>query len=147
MTRLGKAASKAFGLVALKIPWIGLGRIIGSKPWMVGRTWVPFWINPRNGSTTAGSANTWGVKPLMAGMAYPFFGASAFESTGDSIISSIMTKVEGAGGILHKCSFKYLPQSFLDPTIIALWVVPTWVFGGHRLTAMQLLLCMNFQCI
>ena len=38
MTGLGKAASKAFGLGALEIPWIGFGRTKGSKPRIVGTT-------------------------------------------------------------------------------------------------------------
>ena len=92
---------------------------------------------------TAGSAKTKGVKPSTVGMACPFFGAGAFESTGDSVISSIMIKVEGAEGILHKRSCKYSPQSFLDPVDIALWLVPAWLFEGHRLAAMQSPLCMD----
>ena len=48
----------------------------------------------------------------MAGMVYPFFGAGTLESTGDSIISSIMTKVKGTGililrGTLQRRSYKY----------------------------------------
>ena len=92
---------------------------------------------------TAGSAKTKGVKPSTVGMACPFFGADAFESTGDSIISSIMIKVEGVEGILHKRSCKYSSQSFLDPIDIALWLVPAWLFGGHRLAAMQSPLCID----
>ena len=84
---------------------------------------------------TAGSAKTKGVKPLTIGMACPFFGAGTSESTGDFVISSIMIKVEGAKGILHKHSCKYSSQSFLDPIDIALWLVPAWLFGGHRLAA------------
>ena len=49
---------------------------------------------------TAGIAKTKGVKPSTVGMACPFFGAGTSESTGDSVISSIMIKVEGAEGIL-----------------------------------------------
>ena len=48
---------------------------------------VPFWINPRDGSVTAGSAKTKRVKPSRVGMACPFFGVSASESTSDSVIS------------------------------------------------------------
>ena len=84
---------------------------------------------------TAGSAKTKRVKPLTIGMACPFFGAGTSESTGDFVISSIMIKVEGAEGILHKHSCKYSSQCFLDPIDIALWLVPTWLFGGHRLAA------------
>ena len=84
---------------------------------------------------TAGIAKTKGVKPSTVGMACPFFGAGTSESTGDFVISSIMIKVEGAEGILHKHSCKYSSQSFLDPIDIALWLVPTWLFGGHRLAA------------
>ena len=47
---------------------------------------------------TASSTKTRVVKPSMAGMACPFFGASALESTGDSIISLITTEVGEAGG-------------------------------------------------
>ena len=76
----------------------------------------------------------------MASMACPFFEAGALESIGDSVISSITMEVEGAGGTLHKRSHKYLSQSFLNPIVIVLWLVPAWVFRGHRLAAMQSLL-------
>ena len=95
MTGLGRVASKAFRPGALEIPWIGFGRIGGSKSRMVGTTQVPFQINPGKGSITTGNAKTRGVKPSMVGMAYPFFGAGTSESTGDYVISSIMTEVEG----------------------------------------------------
>ena len=72
---------------------------------------------------TASSAKTKGVKLSTVSMACPFFGANAFESIGDSVISSIMIKVEGVEGILHKRSCKYSSQSFLDPIDIALWLV------------------------
>ena len=71
----------------------------------------------------AGSAKTREVKPSMVGMASTFFGANAFEPTGDSVISSIMIEVKGAEGILHKHSCKYSSQSFLDLIDIALWLV------------------------
>ena len=74
---------------------------------MVRMKKVPFWINPGYGFVTTSNAKTRGVKPLMAGMVCPFSGAGTLESTGDSIISSIMTEVGGAGGILHKLSCKY----------------------------------------
>ena len=139
-TGLGRIASKAFGPRALKIPWIYLGRIRGSKPGMGGTTWVPFWIYLGDGSAIVGSAKIKGAKPSTVGMVYPFFGAGAPESIDDSVISSITTEVEGAGGILNKGSRKYPIQSFLDPIEIALWLVATWVFRGHRLAAMHLLL-------
>ena len=107
MTGLGRTTSKAFGLGALEIPWIELGKTEGSKPRMAGSIGVPFWINPRDGSVTTGNAKT-RVKPSMDGMACPFFVASALESTSDSVISLIMTEVKGARGILHKRSCKYL---------------------------------------
>ena len=122
MTRLGKAASKAFRLGAPKIPWIGFGRTRGSKPRMVGTKGVPFWINPRDDSTIIGNAKTKGAKPSTSGTVCPFFGAGAPESIGDSF-SSIMTKVRGAEGILHRCSRKYSSQSSLNSTNIALWLV------------------------
>ena len=74
---------------------------------MAGMTGVPFWINLRDASTIASNAKTKGVKPLMAGMACPFIGASTPESIGNSVISSITTEVSGAEGILHKRSCKY----------------------------------------
>ena len=77
----------------------------------------------------------------MASMAYPFFEASAPKSIGNFVISSITTEVEGARGTLHKRFHKYSSQTFLDLIVIVLWLVPTWVFGGHRLAAMQSLLC------
>ena len=144
MTGLGRAAFKAFGLGALEIPWIGFGRIRGSKPWVAGMMGVPFWINLGDGFATTGNAKTRGVKPSMASMACPFFGAGAPKSISDSIISLITTEVGRAGGILHKCSCKNSSQSVLDPIIIALWLVPVWVFGGHRLAAMQSLLRIIF---
>ena len=106
-------------------------------------TRVPFCINPRDGSATASSAKTRGVKPLMASMVCPFFGDGAPESTSDSIIFLIMIEVGGHGGILHKHFCKYSSQSFLDPIDIALCQILAWVTGRHRLAAMQSLLCMD----
>ena len=143
MTGLGRVASKDFGLRAIEIPWIGFGKIRGSKPRIAGTIGVPFWINPGDGSTTTGSAKTQEEKPLTAGIACPFFGASSPKSTSDSVISSIKTEVRGARGIFHKHSRKYLSQSFLDPINTALWLVLAWVFGWHRLAAMQSLLRMD----
>ena len=140
ITGLGKAAFRAIGSSAPKIPWIDLGKTRGSKPRMVGTIRIPFWKNPRDGFSTGGSAKTKGVKPSMASMACPFFEAGAPESIGDFVISSITTEVEGAGGTLHKCSHKYSSQSFLDSIVIVLWLVPAWVFRGHRLATMQSLL-------
>ena len=62
---------------------------------------------------TTGSAKTRGVKSSTIGMAYPFFGDSALESTGDSVISTIMIEVEGDKGILRKRSCKYSSNPFL----------------------------------
>ena len=107
MTRLGRVASKAFGPVAQEIPWIGFDRIRGSKPRIAWTTGVPFLVNPGDDSMTASNAKTRGVKPSMAGMAYPFFGDGISESTGDFVISLITTKAQGARGILHKRSCKY----------------------------------------
>lgn len=140
MTRLGRAASKSFGLEALEIPWIDLGRTRGSKSQMARTTRVPFQINPGDGFATAGSIEIRGVKPSMAGVACPLFGAGTLESTGDSMISLTITEVRGAGGIPDKNSCKYSSQSFLDPTNIALWLVLAWLLGEHRLAAMQLFL-------
>ena len=58
-----------------------------------------------------------------------FFEDGILESIGNFIISSIMTKVGGAGvlilgGTLQKRSCKYLSQSFFDPIEITLWLVP-----------------------
>ena len=143
MTGMGKAASKTFGLGALEIPWIELGRTKGSKPRIFGMTEVPFLINLGDGSMTTGSAKTRGVKPSMASIACPFFGTSAPKSISDFVISSIMIDVDRVKGILHKHSYKYSSQSFLDPIDIALWLVPAWVFRRYRLAAMQLLLRMD----
>ena len=131
MTRLGKAASKAFGPRAPKIPQIGLGRNRGLKPRMAGTTGVPFQTNLGDDLEIPGKDKIKGAKPSMAGMVCPFFGASNLETSGDSIISLIMTKVGEAsililGGTLQRHSRKYSSQSFLDPTIIALWLVPAW---------------------
>ena len=143
MIGLGRVTSKAFRPGALDFPWIGFGKIRGSKPRMAGTIGVPFLVNPGDDSMTASNAKTRGVKTSMAGMACPFFGSGASESTSDFVISSIMTEVEGARGILHKRSYKYSSQSFLDPINIALWLVPAWLFGGHRLAAMQSPLCID----
>ena len=97
MTGLGKVASKAFGPGIPEILEIDLGKTKGSKPRMAGTIGVPFWINPRDGSTIVGKAKTKGVKPSMVGMACPFFGAGALESTSDSMISLITTEVGGVG--------------------------------------------------
>ena len=48
----------------------------------------------------------------MAGVVCPFFGAGTLKSTGDSIISSITTKVKGTGILilketLQRHSYKY----------------------------------------
>ena len=87
---------------------------------MAGTTGLPFWINLEDGFAIAGSAKTKGVKPSMASMACPFFRAGALESTGDSIISSMMTEVGGVEGILHRRSRKYSSQSFLDLIVMTL---------------------------
>ena len=87
---------------------------------MVRMKKVPFWINPGDGFVTTSNAMTRGVKPLMAGMVCPFFGAGTLESVGDYVISLIITEVGCAGGILHKLSCKYSSQYSLDPTIIVL---------------------------
>ena len=68
MTGLGKAASKAFGLGALEIPWIGFGRTRGSKPRIVGTIGIPFQTNLGDGSAILGKDKIKGAKPLMAGM-------------------------------------------------------------------------------
>ena len=110
---------------------------------MAGMTELPFYINPKDGFAIADGNKTRGVKPSIVGMACPFFGASAPESISDSVISSIMTKVRGARGILYKRSCKYSSQSFLDPINIELWLVLAWVLGGHRLAALQSFLYMT----
>ena len=127
--------SKAFGLGILEIPKIDLGKTKGSKPRMVGTIGVPFSINPGDGSATVGNAKTKRVKPSMVGIVCPFFGVGTLESTGDSMISLITTKVRGAGtlileGTLQRSFYKYSSQYFLDPIIIALWLVPAWVLRG-----------------
>ena len=71
----------------------------------------------------------------MAGMVCPFFGAGTLKSTGDSIISSVTTKVKGTGILilketLQRHSYKYSSQSFLDPIDIALWLVPAGYLEG-----------------
>ena len=78
---------------------------------MVGTTRIPFWTNPRDGSMILSKDKIKGAKPLMAGMACPFFGASTPKSVDDSTISSIMTVVGGAsvlipGGNLQRHSHK-----------------------------------------
>ena len=82
------------------------------------------------------------AKPSMVGRFCSFFGDGTPESTGDLVISSITTEVRGASvlipeGTLQRCSCNYLSQSFLNPIVIALWLVLTWVFGGHSLATMQ----------
>ena len=146
MTGLGRTTSKAFGLGAPKIPWINLGRTRGSKPQMEGTTSDSFQINLGDGFATAGNAKTKGVKPSMTSIVCPFFRAGALESIGDSMISSITTKVRGAsvpilGQTLQRRSCKYSSQFFLDPIDITLWLVFAYVLGGHKLATMQSLFC------
>ena len=140
MTGLGRVASKAFGLGTPNIPWIDLGRTRGSKPRMVRTIGVPFWINPRDDSMIAVNVKTKEVKPSIVDRICPFFEAGTPKSIGDSMISLIMTKVGGAGVVLHRHSRKYSSQSCLYPIDIALWLVPICVLGGHRLATMQSLL-------
>jgi len=85
-----------------------------------------------------------GARPSTAGVVCPFSGASALESTGDFIISSITTEVGGVGilvlgGILQRRSRKYSSQSSLDPTNIAPWLVLAYAPRRHKLATMQLL--------
>ena len=140
MTRLGRAASKTFWLRALEISWTDFGKTRGSKPRIVGMTGVPFWTNIGDGSVILGKDKIKGAKPSMVGRICSFFEASTPKSTGGSIISSMTTEVRRVGGILHRRSHKYLSQSFLDPIIIALWLVPAWVLCRHGPAAMKLLL-------
>ena len=145
MTGLGRVASKVFGLGALEIPWIGFGKTRGLKPRIAGMIVVPFRKNPGDGLAILGKDNIEGAKPSIAGRVCSFFGADTPDSTGDSIISLITTQVGGAsililGGTLQRHSCKYSSQSFLNPINIVLWLVLAWVFGGHRLVAMQSLL-------
>ena len=79
----------------------------------------------------------------MAGMACPLFEAGTPKSTSDSVITSITTEVRRARGILQRHSCKYSSQSFLDPTVIVLWLIPAWVLGRNRLAAMQSLIHMT----
>ena len=134
-TGLGKTTSRFFGSSSLEIPEVGLSRMKGLKPWIVGTIKVPFWTDAGNVSTVASNAKTKGGKP--------FFRADAPESTSDSMISLMMIKVEEVGGILPRYSHMYLSQSLLNPTDTALWLVPTWVARGHTLDTMQLSFCTN----
>ena len=140
MTRPGKEASKAFRPRAREIPWIDLGRTRGSKPRMARTIGVPFWINPRDDSVIADNIKTKEVKPSIADRICPFFEAGTPKSIGDFMISLIMTKVGGAGVVLHRRSRKYSSQSCLYPIDIALWLVPICVLEGHWLATMQSLL-------
>ena len=120
MTGLGKAASKAFGPSALKIPWIDFGKTRGLKPRIAGMDWVPLWTTLEDDSTILGSDKIKGAKPSMTSMAHTFFGAGTPESTGDSTFSLIKTEVGRAGilileGTLQRHSCKYSFQSSLDP--------------------------------
>ena len=63
MTGLGKVASKAFGLDALKSLWIGFGRIRGSKPRMAGTMEVSFWTNLGVGLAIPSKDKIKGAKP------------------------------------------------------------------------------------
>ena len=110
---------------------------------MTGTAGVPFWTNSRDDLAVPSKDKIKGAKPSMV---CSFFRAGNLKSTGDSIISSITTEVGGTsvlilGGTLQRRFCKYSSPSFLDPIDIALWLVPICVLGGHRLAAMQSLLC------
>ena len=77
---------------------------------MARTTRVPFWINPGDGLVIPNKDKIKGEKPSMAGMACPVFGVGTPESTGDSIISSITTKVKGA-------SVPSLEESYKDALV------------------------------
>jgi len=121
MIGLGRATYKAFGPRALKIPWIGFDRTKGSKPQMARIIGVSFWTNPGASSAIPSKDKIKGAKPSMAGRVYSFFRAGTLESTGTSIISSIMTKVKEASiliprGILQRHFYKY--SSHLSLTLL-----------------------------
>lgn len=72
----------------------------------------------------------------MAGGACPFPKSDDPESVGDSMISSMTTEEGGTKVTLPRHFCRYSSQSFLDPTDIALQLVPNWVAKEHRLAAM-----------
>ena len=59
------------------------------------------------------------------------------ESTGISMISLMTIEEEGAEVTWPRRFSKYSSQSFLNPTDIALQLVPDWVIGGNKLAAIQ----------
>ena len=63
------------------------------------------------------------------------------ESASDSMISSMTTEEGGAKVTLPRHFYRYLSQSFLDLTDIALQLALDWVAKGHRLAAMKSSLC------
>ena len=67
----------------------------------------------------------------------PFPKSDDLGSVGDSTISLMTTKKRGAKVTLPRRFCRYSSQSFLDPTDIALQLVPNWANGGHRLVAIQ----------
>lgn len=99
-------------------------------------------MNPGDDSTIPSNDKIKGTKPLTVGMVCCFLEANALESTNESIISSKMTEVGGAGvfiprGTLQMRYLKYSSQSFHGILIFA------YTPRGHRLASMQSLLHMT----
>ena len=102
---------------------------------------VPSYTDDGAGPVIAGSARTRGMNPLMAGGACLFLKSNDPGSIGDSMISSMTTEEGGVEVTWPRCFYRYLSQSFLDPTDIALQLASNWLVGGHKLAAIQSHFC------
>ena len=119
-TRLGSMASRAFEPDSLEIPEVGVGKRRGSKPQITGTIVVPSWTDDEPGPVTASKEETRGVNPSMAKGVCLFSKSNDPKSMGDSTISLMTIEKEGARVTWPRRFSKYSPQSFLDPTDIAL---------------------------
>ena len=119
-----RTASRAFKPDTPEIPEAGFGKIRGTKLQIAGTMAAPSSTDNEAGPVIIGNARTRGTNPPMAGGTCPFPESDDPRSVGVSTISSMTTKEEGAKVTWPRCFSKYLSQSFLDPTNIALQLVP-----------------------
>ena len=135
--RLVKMALRAFELNTPEIPDVGFGRIRGSKPHIGGAMAAPSYTIDEVGPVTTDNSRTRRVNPSMVGETFPFPESDDPESTGISMISLMTIEEEGAEVTWPRRFSKYSSQSFLNPTDIALQLVPDWAIGGNKLAAIQ----------
>ena len=83
----------------------------------------------------------WGANPSVVGGTCLFHKSDYLGSTSVHTISLMTTKEEGVEATWPRRFSKYSFQSFLDPTDIALQLVPDSVIGGQKLVAIQSPFC------